>query len=38
MISDYELAEELGVKCIIYANGHQMIKIEKDKNIINIVK
>jgi phosphoglycolate phosphatase len=35
MINDYELAEELGVKCILYSNGHQEIKIEKDKNIIN---
>jgi phosphoglycolate phosphatase len=35
MINDYELAKELGVKCILYSNGHQEIKKEKDKNIIN---
>jgi phosphoglycolate phosphatase len=35
MINDYELAKELGIKCILYSNGHQEIKIEKDKNIIN---
>jgi phosphoglycolate phosphatase len=35
MINDYELAEELGIKCILYSNGHQEIKIENDKNIIN---
>jgi phosphoglycolate phosphatase len=35
MVNDYELAKELGVKCILYSNGHQEIKKEKDKNIIN---
>jgi len=35
MINDYELAEELGIKCILYSNGHQEIKMEKGKNIIN---
>jgi len=35
LISDYELAEELRIKCILYSNGHQKIKMEKDKNIIN---
>jgi phosphoglycolate phosphatase len=35
MVSDYELAEKLGIKCILYSNGHQEIKMEKDKTIIN---
>jgi len=35
MISDYELAEKLGVKCILYSNGHQEIKMEKGIDVIN---
>jgi len=35
MISDYELAEKLGIKCILYSNGHQEIKMEKGIDVIN---
>ena len=35
MISDYELAEKLGIKCVLYSNGHQEIKIERGIDVIN---
>jgi phosphoglycolate phosphatase len=35
MVSDYEMAKKLGIKCVLYSNGHQEINMEKNKTIKN---